>query len=90
MASNMRNPAWQGGMSTSVKSVSHGDSSALKEFAGECAWLLGVQTELMVRFLETGDSAGLEYAVRRGVAYMRALVETMADLQALKNRGASQ
>lgn len=64
----------------------HGTAEALREFIGENTDLARIQAELATVYANVGDDIGLEYAVRRLVAYTRAAVGTLPDLWALKMR----
>jgi hypothetical protein len=45
-----------------------------------------IQAELGVTYASIGDDAGLEYAVRRLVAYTRAALTTLNDLRTTKEQ----
>jgi hypothetical protein len=45
-----------------------------------------IQAELGVTYASIGDDAGLEYAVRRLVAYTRAALGTLNDLRTTKEQ----
>jgi hypothetical protein len=63
--------------------ISHGTPDAFRESIHEMAGMAGLQAELAMRYAELGDDTGLEYAIRRWVAYTRSAIATMADLKAL-------
>ena len=67
--------------------VAHGTPEALREFIGEHLLLAALQADLGATYASIGDDAGLEYAVRRLVAYTRAAIGTLADLKEERNRG---
>jgi hypothetical protein len=58
----------------------------LREFIAEHLALARIQAELGITYAEIGDDVGLDYALRRHAAYMRAVIETFRDLQAGKQR----
>jgi hypothetical protein len=55
-----------------------------REFIGETLAMAQVQAELGATYAAIGDDAGLEYSVRRLVAYTKAAVGTLNDLKAEK------
>jgi hypothetical protein len=64
--------------------ISHGTPDAFRENIHEMAGMAALQAELVMRYAQLGDDAGLEYAIRRWVAYTRSAIATMADLKAMK------
>jgi hypothetical protein len=64
--------------------ISHGTPAALREFIAEAASMAQVQAHRIQTFSDIGDDAGLEYAVRRLIAYTRAAAGTLCDLKAMK------
>ena len=46
-----------------------------------------IQAQLGTTYAAIGDDAGLEYALRRLVAYTRATVAVLSDLKAMKGGG---
>ena len=70
--------------------ISHGSPAAYREFIHEMAGLAAVQASLAMQYAEIGDDAGLEYAMRRWVAYTRAAVGTLKDLKTNKQGGADE
>ena len=44
---------------------------------------LAIQCEVAVRNVELGDDAGLEYATRRALAYMRVIAQTVREIRPL-------
>lgn len=69
--------------------IAHGAPAALREFAAESLDMARIQAELGSTFATIQDDVGLEYAVRRLVAYTRAALATVADLKATKNGSVS-
>jgi hypothetical protein len=67
--------------------IAHGTPDASREFIGEHLSLAALQADLGATYAAVGDDVGLEYAVRRLVAYTRAAIGTLADLKEDKNRG---
>ena len=74
-------------MSPSFTNVAHGTPDAFREFIAENAALVRVQAGLAETYAATGDDVGLEYAVRRLLAYTRQVVGTLADLKEAKAGG---
>jgi hypothetical protein len=60
--------------------VSHGSPEMLREFIAEHLWYIGRIVELGHLHLEIGDDDGLRRDVRRLVAYLRVVIETVAEL----------
>jgi hypothetical protein len=54
----------------------------LREFLAEALTMAGIQAGLGETFAEIGDDVGVHYAARRLAAYTKAILETVADLQA--------
>jgi len=77
-------------MSAPFSNVAHGTPDALREFIAENAGLARIQAELAETFAAIGDDTGLEYAVRRLLAYTRQVVGTLADLKEAKAGGAHE
>jgi hypothetical protein len=67
--------------------LAHGTPEALREFIGEHLSLAALQADLGATYAAIGDDVGLEYAIRRLAAYLRAAIGTLADLKEDKNRG---
>jgi hypothetical protein len=67
--------------------IAHGTPDALRDFIGEHLALAALQAELGATYAAIADDAGLEYAVRRLVAYTRAAIGTLADLKGHKEDG---
>jgi hypothetical protein len=74
-------------MNLPFEHVAHGTSDALREFIAENAAMLGIQATLAAQYAAIGDDTGLEYAVRRLLAYTRQIVGTLADLKEAKAGG---
>jgi hypothetical protein len=77
-------------MSTPQHHVSHGTPEAYREFIAEMLGMARIQAEIGETYAATGDDAGLEYAMRRLVAYTRAALGTLADLKTEKHGGADE
>ena len=65
----------------------HGSPAALREFIAESLSMVVIQAQLGGTYAGIGDDTGLEYAVRKMVAYTRAVLGTLADLQEAKRKG---
>src|SRR3954471_20643037 len=61
-----------------------GTPDELREFIAENLNLARIEADLGVTYAELGDDVGLGYAVRKLVAYTRAVVVTMRDLETEK------
>lgn len=61
--------------------ISHGTPDAFRYYIHEMAGLAAIQAELVMKYAELGDDAGLEYALRKWVAYTRAALATVGDLK---------
>ena len=68
------------------KGVLHGTPDAYREFIGETLAMACIQADLGVTYASISDDAGLEYAVRRLVAYTRAALTTLNDLRTTKEQ----
>jgi hypothetical protein len=66
-----------------------GSREELREFIGENLQMVGIQAELGTTYAAIGDDVGLSYAVRRLATYTKAILATLADLQA-KGAGDAQ
>jgi hypothetical protein len=66
--------------------VAHGTPAAFREFIGECLAMVRVQAELGETYCGIGDDVGLEYSIRRLVAYTKAVLPTLADLKEMRKR----
>ncbi|MFC4170487.1 hypothetical protein ACFOYU_00170 [Microvirga sp. GCM10011540] len=66
--------------------VPHGTPDAYREFISETLDMARIQAELGVTYASIGDDAGLEYALRRLVAYTRAALGTLNDLRSNKEQ----
>ncbi|WP_262299708.1 hypothetical protein [Microvirga sesbaniae] len=64
----------------------HGSPWAYREFIEETLNMARIQAELGVTYASIGDDAGLEYTVRRLVAYTRAALTTLNDLRTTKEQ----
>jgi hypothetical protein len=64
--------------------IAHGTPDAYREFIREMLALAQIQAELAVTYARAGDDVGLEYALKRLVAYLRAAVTVFKDLKAMK------
>lgn len=58
----------------------------LRAFASEMLEGVARNASIAVQFLEMGDDHGAEYAARRGAAYFRAAVGTLALLKNSKRK----
>jgi hypothetical protein len=58
----------------------------LREFIHENAGFLRLYAENAQNYCELGDDLGLDYAVRKLVAYIRAIAETVKDLRVERER----
>lgn len=66
--------------------VAHGTPDAFREFIAETLAMAQIQANLGTTYAEIGDDMGLEYAVRRLVAYTRTALATVNDLREEKKR----
>jgi hypothetical protein len=64
--------------------ISHGTPAALREYIHEMAGLAAIQAELVMRYAELGDDAGLIYASRRWASYTKQALLTLADLKGVR------
>jgi hypothetical protein len=64
----------------------HGTPDAYREFIGEMLAMACIQAELGATYASISDDAGLEYALRRLVAYTRAALGTLNDLRTTKEQ----
>ncbi|WP_160310536.1 hypothetical protein [Microvirga vignae] len=71
---------------TSTQGAPHGTPDACREFIGEMLAMACIQAELGVTYADIRDDAGLEYNVRRLVAYTRAALGTLNDLRTTKEQ----
>lgn len=62
-----------------------GTPDAYREYIGEMTSLAKIQADLATAYAAIGDDTGLRYAVSHLVAYTRAAVATLADLQEMKD-----
>lgn len=72
--------------STPIQGAPHGTPWAYREFIEETLSMARIQAELGVTYASIGDDAGLEYAVRRLVAYTRVALGTLNDLRTTKEQ----
>jgi hypothetical protein len=75
---------WHGRMLMSAYPAPYGTPEALRQFIAENTDMARIQAELATTYASIGDDVGLEYAIRRLVAYTRAAVSTLPDLRAEK------
>jgi hypothetical protein len=59
-----------------------GSKDELREFIAEAMNMARIQAGLGATYAEIGDDVGLHYAARRLAAYTKAILATVADLQA--------
>jgi hypothetical protein len=71
---------------TAMQGAPHGTPDAYREFIGETLAMARTQADLGATYASIGDDAGLEYAVRRLVAYTRAALGTLNDLRTTKEQ----
>jgi hypothetical protein len=57
-----------------------GSPDELREYAAEMLGMAVLQCEVGQRYAELRDDAGLNEATRKLIAYVRALVETVKDI----------
>jgi hypothetical protein len=70
--------------------IYHGTPAAYREFIAETLSMARIQAELGATYAAIGDDVGLEYAMRRMVAYTRAALRTLTDLKTDKQGGADE
>jgi hypothetical protein len=51
----------------------------------ELAGAIGISAEIIARYAEIGDDAGLEYQLRRLILHVRAAAATFKDLAEIEN-----
>jgi hypothetical protein len=56
-----------------------------REHIAELAGVICANAEIIVRYAELGDDAGLEYQLRRLILHVRAATATFKDLAALEH-----
>lgn len=64
--------------------ITHGTPGSCREFIHEMLVGARIQADLGMTYAALGDDAGLEYALRRFLAYTRAAAATFKDLKAIK------
>src|SRR3954452_11987038 len=69
-----------GGTMRNRDNIAHGTPEAYREFIEEMLAMAQIQARLGRIYAESGDDAGLLYAVRRFLAYARAVTDTATDL----------
>lgn len=67
----------------------YGSPEASRQFIAEALEMTRIQADLGVTYALIGDDAGLAYTARRLVAYFKAALGALSDLQASKERGTS-
>ena len=63
------------------KGAPHGSPQAVFEFIEELAHMAEIQAQLIQLHASTDDMAGVEYSMRRMVAYVRVLGKTIKDFK---------
>jgi len=63
------------------KGAPHGSPQAVFEFIEELAHMAGIQAQLIQLHASTDDIAGVEYATRRMIVYVRVLGKTIKDFK---------
>jgi hypothetical protein len=66
------------------ENIAHGTPEAYREFIREMLTLAQLQADLAATYAAIGDDVGLEYALRRLVAYTRAAATVFKDLKGMK------
>lgn len=56
-----------------------------RQHIAELAGVIGASAEIIVRYAELGDDAGLEYQLRRLILHVRAATATFKDLAGLEH-----
>jgi len=69
------------------ESIAHGTPEMYREHIHEMLEMAQIQAELGTTYAAIGDDTGLEYALRRLKAYMRAAIGSFVDLRAMKEGG---
>ena len=69
-----------------LEGVSHGTPGVLREYIGEALDMARIQADLGVTYATIGDDAGLEYTLRKLVAYTKAALATLNDLRRSKTQ----
>jgi uncharacterized protein (DUF1800 family) len=76
-----------GGAMIDPNTAAHGTPDAYREYIHEMLSLAQVQANLGTTYAAVGDDTGLEYALRRLVAYTRTAVAVLSDLKAMRGSG---
>jgi hypothetical protein len=66
------------------ENIAHGTPKAYREFIHEMLTLAQVQADLAATYAAIGDDVGLEYALKRLAAYLRAATASFQDMQNMK------
>lgn len=56
-----------------------------RQHISELAGAIGASAEIIIRYAELGDDAGLEYQLRRLILHVKAAAATFKDLAELEN-----
>jgi hypothetical protein len=73
---------------TDPTNAAHGTPDALREFAGDALAMAQITAEIGAKYAALGDDVGLNYTARQLAAYTKAILATVADLQAYKTEAA--
>jgi hypothetical protein len=71
---------------TAMQGAPHGTPDSYREFIGEMLAMARIQADLGATYASISDDAGLEYTLRRLVAYTRAALATLNDLRTTKEQ----
>jgi hypothetical protein len=69
---------------TQLEPAPYGTPDAYRQVIQEALWRIRVQAQLGDLYVAAGDDAGLVYAMRQLVAYVRLAMSTLGDLQEMK------
>ncbi len=56
-----------------------------RRYIAELAGVIGVSAEIIARYAEIGDDAGIEYQLRRLILHVKAAAATFKDLADIEN-----
>jgi hypothetical protein len=73
-------------MTTPQSSAPIGSRQELREVALESLGMAAIQAQLGAQYAHIGDDAGLQYAVRKLVAYTRLAIGVVGDLKSAESK----
>lgn len=72
-------------MSAPVSFAIPSAAAQCRQHIADLAGVIGVNAEIVERYAELGDDAGLEYQLRRLILHVRAATATFKDLAEIEN-----